>query len=111
MAATRWRVFAEVNSAKEAVENFINCVSNMIKQSTSEKIVLAKTSIIKPWMTPGILKSFRKRDRLHRKYIENPSNIRNKRNFIKYRNSLSVVIKKAKENFAFLISFNLLPEI
>ena len=48
---------------------------------------------IKPWITLGIIKSIRTRDKIARKVKKEPFNIKLKNNYKKYLNILTNVIK------------------
>jgi len=49
-----------------------------------------------PWMTPGLLKSCKKKNKLYLKFIKQP-NVINKNNFITYRNKFKTLKKKAEQ--------------
>ncbi len=46
----------------------------------------------KPWITGGIIKSIKSRNKLYIKFIKNPTDL-NKSNYVKYRNKLNKIIK------------------
>src|SRR5688572_2166110 len=52
----------------------------------------------KPWMTPGLLKSCKKKQLLHTRYIKNPT-LNNKKAFTQYRNKFKTVRLNAERNY------------
>jgi len=84
-----------------AKQCLITCFTDKIKIASIKTRVPARTTVLKEWMTPNILASIRVRDKLHKKHIENPNNTYNKVKYIKYRNKVSALIKKAKENYTY----------
>src|SRR5690606_38834131 len=98
---TNWTTHIEILDANKAVESFVSYLSDKIKLATETTKVSAKKTMLKEWMTPGILSSIRKRDKLYQKFMENAGNTYHKVKFIKYRNNLSVIIKKTKERFTY----------
>jgi hypothetical protein len=57
-----------------------------------------KDKFKKPWMTPGLLKSCKKKQTLHTRYIKNP-NQQNKKAFIEYRNKFKTIRLNAERNY------------
>jgi hypothetical protein len=58
----------------------------------------AKNIPRKPWITPVILKSINRKQRLYKKSIGHPS-ITNKKNYITYRNTLTTLIRNSKKSY------------
>ena len=55
-----------------------------------------------PWITPGIIKSIVRRDKLHKLYLKEKDEATKTELFSKFkriRNTLSIVIKQAKSNY------------
>src|SRR6218665_842071 len=57
-----------------------------------------KPTFKQPWMTPGLLKSCKKKNLLYLKFIRSPS-VANKERFIKYRNKFKSIRIKVEKNF------------
>ena len=59
--------------------------------------IKSKNMCKKPWLTPSLIKSCRKKSRLQKKYILNPSTI-NRIKYTSYRNKLKIILKTADKN-------------
>ena len=96
------------DSALEALDEFYELLYSHINKSSYSVSTRSKTRKVKPWMTSGILKSIRFRDKLYQKYIshkkqclrlfieENPS-FRQK--YVSYRNWLNKLIEIQRESY------------
>lgn len=58
-----------------------------------------KKKILKPWITPSILRSIRKRDRMFTKTIKQPLNKDLQTAYKQYKNTLNQLTKNVKENY------------
>ncbi|KAL4715606.1 hypothetical protein ACJJTC_006185 [Scirpophaga incertulas] len=68
--------------------------------NNSHRVLLSRRNkMIKPWITPGILKCIRNRDKLHTDCRRNPNNEILKLTYTRYRNYLSKLLKKIKLKF------------
>lgn len=79
-----------------ATEYFINTISSIIKKHTQIRRISSKKTIIKPWITQGVLKCIRNRDNMHKKLKQYPNNDVLKINYIRYRNFCNGLIKRLK---------------
>ena len=52
----------------------------------------------KPWLTPGLAKSCHRKEKLYKCFINNPT-ASNKLNYVKYRNKLNTLLRKAEQAF------------
>lgn len=96
-----WDTVMSCNDPDNGIEIFYQILNtNIIKHTnkTTQK-VSSKFKKIKPWITNGIVKSIRTRDKLASKLRKEPFNIILKNKFKKFRNILSNVIKRAKANY------------
>lgn len=73
---------------------FIKTIQNMIKLHTTKSKIRSAEVLIKPWMTLGLLKCARKRDRLHKEARNNPKNDSIQTKYRNYRNYCNNIIKK-----------------
>lgn len=82
-----------------ATNVLISTLSNIITTNTTTKNIPRKHTIKKPWITPGLLRCIRNRDRLHRQSKTNPNNEVFKTTYIRYRNFCTKLLKKLKRQF------------
>lgn len=81
-------------------ENATNCLivnlTNIIEKNTTVKILPKRNRILKPWITPGLLKCMRNRDHLHKKLKQSPDDEILKVTYTRYRNFCTKILKKVK---------------
>lgn len=82
-----------------ATNVLISNLSNIITTNTTTKTIPKKHRIKKPWITPGLLRCIRNRDRLHRQSKTNQNNEVFKKTYIRYRNFCTNLLKKLKRQF------------
>ena len=94
----------EQNNPDTSFKNFFNKLTNLIDQYTPTR-KLSKKQLLnsnKPWITKGIMKSTRIRDKLLKKFINSKSDL-NKTSFHNkykiYRNKIVTLLKLSKSNF------------
>lgn len=85
--------------ANEATEVFVKLISNIIKANIKTKLKPRKQRNIKPWITPGLIKCIRNRDKLHMQHRRSPDNAVLKITYIRYRNYCNKILKKVKTNY------------
>lgn len=90
-------IFKE-NNLNIALNTFINYMSQIIKNS-SLIIVPRRKVIIKPWITKGLLRCIRNRDRMHTKVKLNPNNDILAISYRRYRNFCNNLLKKLKRQY------------
>lgn len=77
-----------------------NEILNTIKLSASKEIpISSKTKKIKPWATTTLIISIRKRGCLHSQVRKYPHNNQLKDYYLKYRNMITLLIRKAKKSY------------
>ncbi|CAF4948028.1 unnamed protein product [Pieris macdunnoughi] len=84
---------------EEATNNLIEILQSVISMHTSVMTRSHRTKIIKPWMTPGLLKCIRNRDRMHYKLKKQPENDILRKTYYRYRNFCNSLLKKLKKNY------------
>jgi hypothetical protein len=94
-----WSEFNDIADAELGFALFIDKLQNIIKLSTKTVRTPSKFCNIKPWITPGIVRSVRTRDEMGRRLKTQPFNTVLKLHFKRYRNTLSKIIKTAKNNY------------
>lgn len=82
-----------------AVMVLINLISNAIKSNTRIFTPSKRKKILKPWITPGLLKCMKNRDNLHKKFKNQPQNSILKVTYLRYRNFCNNILKQVKQNY------------
>lgn len=83
------------DAAQLLVEGIQSCLSSA---SHASKLPSGRTKLT-PWITGGIVKSIRTREKLAKQLKRQPFNTALKQRYVKYRNKLNIVIKKCKDEF------------
>lgn len=86
-------------NANSACEFLLNSLSEAIRSSSKICTVPHRLKIIKPWITPGILRCMKNRDRMYRKHKNNPDNETLQITFKRYRNFCNSLLKKLKKQY------------
>ncbi len=90
---SNWNEILNNQSADQSYDMFINKFTVLYdKHFPKVKKKINKRKESKPWITAGIIKSIKTRNKLYIKFIKHP-NDENKRNYVKYRNKLTRLIK------------------
>jgi hypothetical protein len=71
-------------------------ISDATKVTTISKSKFKKTHKIKIWITNGLLISIKNRQQLYKKKLNSPFDLKFKQYYVKYRNLLNLLIKKAR---------------
>ena len=96
---TKWDDIFENSSANQSYDIFSNKFGKLYnKHFPMTKTKINKRKESKPWITAGIIKSIKTRNKLYIKFIKNP-NDRNKFKYIAYRNKLTKLIKTSCKTY------------
>ncbi|KAL4706421.1 hypothetical protein ACJJTC_010904 [Scirpophaga incertulas] len=87
------------NNAEAAAQCFVNLISTAIKNNSKIIQSRSKNRIIKPWITSGLLRCIRHRDRLYRKYKQSSCDPNHKIIFTRYRNFCNNLLRKVKKEY------------
>lgn len=99
LTETDWAEVYSTSSASEAAELFSTTLSALIKKNSKE-IVLSRTKYnLKPWITPGLMKCIRNRDKLHTQARKCPNDPIAQITFRRYRNYCMNILHNLKHNF------------
>lgn len=79
-----------------STDGFIKTISDAIIDNTKRNPIPKKYRIINPWITPGILRCIRIKDKLHQELKLDALNINKKITYIRYAKLCSEVVSKAK---------------
>lgn len=88
-----------LSCANKAAHIFVTIISLIVLKHTLTLNIPSKNRIIKPWITPGLLRCIRHRDRLYRKYKKNITNEFLKLTFTRYRTFCNNLLKKVKRDY------------
>lgn len=94
-----WNNILNSVDVDEASEMFNKVIGQILDKYTIIENKSAKASKLKPWITNGLLKSIRYRDKLSKQLRHHPFNTQLRARFTRYRNILISLIKKAKYRF------------
>lgn len=96
--STNWGNIYNEQDPEKAYLLFIEYIQNAqdIATRTSNKIINSTNKKIKPWITTGLVKSIRSRDRLAKRVKTEPGNLELKLHYKVYRNNLNKLIKNRK---------------
>lgn len=91
-------VMYEMNP-NSAAKIFINILQEVIAANTLCIRLQNKIRVIKPWMTQGLVRCIRNRDRMHHSLKRNPENSILQTTYKRYRNYLNKLLKKLKRAY------------
>lgn len=93
-----WENVVKSSGVDKAMEEFYTILNNCIdKCKIVKSIPINRKKFLKPWMTPGILKSINTKNKYYREWAKNKENEVYKYRFRAYRNKVDYIIKIAKE--------------
>lgn len=82
-----------------ATNEFIEILTSIIKKHTIITKRSNRKNILKPWVSPGLLKCIRFRDRLHIKTKKQPNNDTLRISYLRYRNYCNKILKNLKKQY------------
>ena len=85
--------------ANNAATILIETMATAIQANTIKHKKPSRKMLIKPWLTPGLLRCIRHRDRLHRNFSSNPDNYVLQTSYKRYRNFCNILLRKLKCNY------------
>lgn len=88
-----------ITDVNHATEFVVDSLSNLLKTCSHKKPVSSRKKIIKPWITPGLLRCMRHRDKLHTKTRNNPENEMVRNVYVRYRNFCNSLLKNVKQAY------------
>lgn len=87
------------NDVNFATDFLVSTVSNIIKKCSYSHKVSRSKKTIKPWITTGLLRCIRNRDRMHERLKREPDNMTLKITYMRYRNFINKLLKNTKRNY------------
>jgi hypothetical protein len=98
-----WKNVMSKTDATTAYNNFLEKIITAKTESTTVKKIPQKRNFYafpkKPYVTAGLLKSIKIRDKLHKQFKNNPVNNDLKEKYTTYRNKVTDLLRKAKDNY------------
>ena len=99
LSIVEWELICDDTDPEMSYNKFHNKVMNLLNiHCPITKTKLHKHNIPKkPWVTRGLIKSIQSKDKLYKKYLNNPS-FENKTRYTKYRNHLHQLLRFSKKS-------------
>lgn len=94
LLAKPWETIYKCTTPDTGYNILIKYINDSIKVSIPEKLVRCFTAPEYPWITKGIVKSIKHKNKLYKYYLKNPST----ENKNTHRNKLTYIIRKRKSN-------------
>ncbi|CAH0717314.1 unnamed protein product, partial [Brenthis ino] len=94
-----WKNLYRTADINIACEILIDKLLLLIEDNTSSRTVSKRNRPLKPWITYGVVKCIKKRDRLHRRVKKFPNDTDLKQKYTTYRNSCNHLIKSLKAKY------------
>jgi len=97
----KWETILNESNVDICAFKFHNLLNDYIINSSTqkEKNTLSNKRKIKPWITDGLIKSIRKRDKLGKSVKNRPNDIRFLNYYKRYKNKLCTLIRNAKNDY------------
>ena len=100
LSCIEWTGLYETNNANTALDIFNKTILDTINNCiVSNHISKNKHRKIKPWITSGLVRSIKNRDKINLKIKKDTSNLKLINYYKTYRNKLTILIRKAKEQY------------
>lgn len=94
-----WEERFNKKDPNEATEIFMGIIIEAFKKFTAVEMTSCRKTITKPWITPGLLKCMRHRDRLHKKLRSDPDNVILNISYKRYRHTCNNILKTLKNEY------------
>ncbi|KOB51952.1 putative tick transposon, partial [Operophtera brumata] len=88
-----------LTDANYAALILVDLLASIVQKHTRKVNIPNKKRIIKPWITPGLLKCIRHRDKLYRRHKKENDNKILKITFTRYRNFCNNLLKRVKREY------------
>ncbi|CAG5055208.1 unnamed protein product [Parnassius apollo] len=99
LESTDWSLIMNMEDANEAADNFYTILETAINENTSYVVPKRSDRVIKPWITPGLMRCQKHRDNLHLEARRNPYNTFIQITYKRYRNFLYALQRKLKTEY------------
>ena len=100
LSNAKWSSFRNMEDPNEAYNDFIEEYSRIYNTCFPLKVLKGKqvNKFFSPWLSPGLLKSVNKKNRLHKKFVSSPS-ASSETKYQAYKNKLTHLIRIAKRKY------------
>lgn len=85
-----------MNDVNCAMNYFVSSIQRAISMNSSPVKLSRRKKLVKPWLTPGLLRCLRNRDNMHKKLKQDPNNEILKTTYKRYRNYCNKILKNVK---------------
>ncbi|KAJ8711530.1 hypothetical protein PYW07_008772 [Mythimna separata] len=99
IAKTDFSAILSSRNANWAAESLIDTIASILHNNTLTIRIPSRLKIIKPWITPGLLKCIRNRDNMHKEHKKAPDNYILKITYLRYRNFCNKLLYRLKNNY------------
>ncbi|KAL4708873.1 hypothetical protein ACJJTC_003955 [Scirpophaga incertulas] len=82
-----------------AAKQLVEFLSTLLKTHSKQILIPKRTRCLKPWITPGLIRCMRNRDRMHIKCKTEPNNKILKITYTRYKNYCNDLLKRLKRDF------------
>ena len=96
---TNWDDVLNSKSTEDSYNNFMTEFSNLYNKNLPKiNKKINKRQEAKPWITSGIIKSIKTRNKLYKKFRDNPNDV-NKNKYVSFRNKLTHLIRISSKKY------------
>ncbi|CAG5023775.1 unnamed protein product [Parnassius apollo] len=99
LEGTDWSTVINCSSLEESVTHFTKTVSEAILRYSKTCVISRSRTTLHPWMTPGLIRCSKHRDKLHIEYRKDPNNPTKKLIYTRYRNFYIDLIRGLKRDY------------
>lgn len=99
LAETDFEFVLSATDCDSATEAFVNYIMDIVKKNSLQVRRPRRQTPLKPWITPGLIRCMRHRDRLHTKTRKDPDNESLKICYKRYRNFCNSLLRKLKNKY------------
>ena len=89
----------QCHNPNAASESLVSMLSSVINSHSHTSQIPSRKRIIKPWITPGLLRCIRHRDKLRQNFKKHPENNVDQQIFYRYRNFCNNLLKDVKHTY------------
>lgn len=94
-----WNMLLKDKNSNDSTNIFLEKLITSIKNNTTMIPIPRRKRILKPWVTCGLLRCIKNRDRLHKKLKKDPENVILKITYLRYRNTCNKTLKNLKNSY------------
>jgi hypothetical protein len=99
LKSKNWQDFYSADDVDIATAIFVQDLQDIIKNHTITTVTSKRYRPLKPWITPGVVRSIKKRNKLHQKAKRSPLNVDLATLYREYRNTCNKLIKMLKKQY------------